>query len=92
MNDKNTVVLGISNDAPAKNKKFHEKYSFPFDLLCDEDLSVSIAYGAADDADAGKANRISYLIGADGNILKAYKTVKAAEHPEQVLNDLAELL
>ena len=42
--------------------------------------------------DAGKAKRISYLIGSDGNILKAYKTVKAAEHPEQVLNDLGELL
>ena len=86
------MVLGVSNDAPAKNKKFHEKYAFPFDLLCDEDLSVSIAYGAAEDVDAGKAKRISYLIGSDGNILKAYKTVKAAEHPEQVLNDLGELL
>jgi peroxiredoxin len=50
---------------------------------------VSVAYGAADNTDAGRANRISYLIGPDGNIRKAYATVKAGDHPEQVLNDLA---
>ena len=80
--------MGISNDPPAKNKKFHEKQEFPFDLLCDEDLSVSVAYGAASDAKAGKANRISYLIGPGGVIKKAYAKVKADDHPEQVLNDL----
>lgn len=92
LGDNNTIVLGISNDSPPKNKKFHEKHAFPFDLLCDEDLAISIAYGAAEDAEAGKAKRISYLIGTDGNILKAYKTVKAAEHPEQVLDDLKSFL
>jgi peroxiredoxin Q/BCP len=81
-------VLGISNDAPEKNKAFQEKFDFPFDLLSDETLQVSMAYGAADSADAGKAGRISYLIGPDGNIRKVYGTVKPAEHPEQVLADL----
>ncbi len=85
------MVIGISNDPPAKNKKFHDKYAFPFDLVCDEDLSVSVAYGAAADTGAGKANRISYLIGADGKIRKAYAKVKAGDHPEEVLNDLASL-
>lgn len=85
------MVLGISNDAPEKNKKFQQKYDFPFDLLSDEGLKVSIAYGAAYAGD-GKASRISYLIGADGNILKAYGTVKAGEHPEEVLEDIGEML
>ena len=81
-------MIGISNDAPAKNKRFQEKQAFPFDLLSDEDLSVSVAYGAAADADAGKASRISYLIGPGGVIKKVYAKVKAAEHPEQVLGEL----
>ena len=81
-------MLGISNDAPAKNKRFHDKQAFGFDLLCDESLEVSVAYGAAPDTQAGKAKRISYLIGADGKIEKAYVKVKAADHPEQVLGDL----
>jgi len=57
-------------------------------LLSDVDLTVSIAYGAASDAGAGKSSRISYIIGADGKIETAYAKVKAAEHPEEVLMDL----
>ena len=81
-------MLGISTDKPAANKKFKEKYDFPFDLLSDEDKKVSLAYGAVDDTDAKSAKRISYLIGPDGKIKKVYGTVKAAAHPEQVLEDL----
>ena len=83
-----TVVLGVSRDSITSHEKFRAKYNFPFDLLSDEDLSVSVAYGAAKDQDAGKASRISYLIGADGKIVKAYAKVKAADHPEEVLSDL----
>ena len=82
------MILGISNDAPDKNLKFKDKQAFPYDLLCDEDLTVSMAYGAADSADAGKANRISYLIGPDGKMAQVYGKVKPAEHPDQVLADL----
>jgi peroxiredoxin len=49
---------------------------------------VGLAYGAADDAKAGSAKRISYLIGPDGHIRKAYPKVSAATHPEEVLKDL----
>ena len=82
------MVLGISTDKPEANKKFKEKYDFPFDLLSDVDKSVSVAYGAAEDLEAKSAKRISYLIGPDGKIKKAYGTVKAADHPEQVLGDI----
>ena len=82
------MIFGVSNDAPEKNRKFREKFDFPYDLLSDESLEMSMAYGAAESADAGKASRISYLIGPDGTISKAYGTVKPAEHPDQVLADL----
>jgi peroxiredoxin Q/BCP len=82
------VIVGVSNDTPAKNAKFRLKQDFPFDLLSDEDLSMSVAYGAAADASAGKASRVSYVIDAEGLVEKVYAKVKAGEHPEQVLNDL----
>ena len=82
------MILGISNDPPEANRKFKEKFDFPFDLLSDESLEVSMAYGAAEAADAGKASRISYLIGPDGTIARAYAKVTPAEHPDQVLADL----
>src|SRR3954468_13456144 len=39
-------VLGISKDAPAKNKQFQEQEHLNFPLLSDEDLAVHRAYGA----------------------------------------------
>jgi len=47
-----------------------------------------MAYGACDDPKASSARRISYLIGPDGRIRKAYAKVKAEEHPASVLKDL----
>ena len=35
--------------------------------------------------------RISYLIGPDGKVLKAYPKVEAAEHAAEVLADFAAL-
>ncbi len=80
-------MLGISFDAPAANRKFREKYAFPFDLLCDTTKETSIAFGVAD-ADAPTAPRKSVLIAPDGTVAKSYDTVKPVEHPDQVLADL----
>lgn len=38
-------VVGVSPDAPAKNKKFDAKYGLGFPLLSDEDHSVAEAWG-----------------------------------------------
>ena len=81
-------VLGASFDTVEKNAKFAQKFEFTFPLLCDVDRKIGVAYGAADDVTAGSAKRISYLIGKDGKIRKAYPKVNAAAHPEDILKDL----
>ena len=40
-----TVIIGISPDAPAKLKKFDDKYSLGFTLLSDEDHAVAEQFG-----------------------------------------------
>ena len=81
-------VLGVSFDDVEKNAAFAKKFQFDYPLLCDTDRSIGVAYGAAADKGAGSAKRISYLIGKDGRIRKAYPKVAAAEHPDEVLKDL----
>ncbi|MBM3660975.1 MAG: thioredoxin-dependent thiol peroxidase [Actinobacteria bacterium] len=39
------AVIGISPDAPAKQKKFDDKYALGFPLLADEDHAVAEKYG-----------------------------------------------
>ncbi len=80
----------MSFDTPEDNGKFKEKFDFPYDLLSDQDGAVSQQYGAAQ-AGAEKAARISVLVGADGKVAKAYGTVTPADHPDEVLADLAAL-
>ena len=41
----NYELLGVSADSAKAQKKFEEKYSFPFALLADEDKSVIEAFG-----------------------------------------------
>jgi len=83
-------VLGISFDGVEENRAFAEKFAFPYPLLCDTDRSIGLAYGACDSADAGYAARISYLIGPDGRISKAYEKVDPSAHADQVLKDLGD--
>ncbi len=79
--------MGISIDPTGDNKAFKEKFDFPYDLLSDEDLSMTKAYGV-DVTDSGRSSRKSVLVGPDGKVAVAYDPVVPAEHPDQVLADL----
>ena len=81
-------ILGVSFDAPADNATFVRQQSFPFRLLSDRDRRLAIAVGAASDASQPVARRISYLVGPDGKVAKAYGDVTPATHAQQVLGDL----
>jgi peroxiredoxin Q/BCP len=83
------VVLGVSFDGVEANAAFAKKFDFPYQLLCDTDRKLGIAYGACADAKAGYASRISYLIDEQGKIKAAYAKVTPGEHPKQVLADAA---
>jgi len=79
-------VLGVSYDTPEKNRAFAEKNALPFPLLSDSNHDVAKAVGASR-AVIPFAKRVSYLVGADGMVLKAYPTVDPATHAEEVLED-----
>ncbi len=79
-------MLGASFDDVAANRAFCEKFAYPFKLLS-FDRAAGKTWGA-DRAESDSAKRISYLIGPDRKVVKAYAKVKPAEHPAQVLADV----
>ena len=81
-------MLGVSFDSQEANKRFAEKYDFPFPLLCDVDRSIGLAYGAADDARDEYARRIAYVIDEEGKIAQAHAKVDAASYPREQLASL----
>ena len=91
--EKGAVVIGVSKDSVASHKRFEEKYGLPFVLLSDESLEVIKAYDVwKEKNNYGKKTmgvvRSTYLIDEKGKIAKAFSNVKAAENPEQMLNQL----
>lgn len=91
--EKDAVVIGVSKDSVASHKKFQEKYSLPFVLLSDTELSAIQAYDVWKEKNMyGKKTmgvvRTTYLIDEEGTIVKAFGKVKAAENPQQMLAEL----
>jgi peroxiredoxin Q/BCP len=82
--DKNTVILGVSLDDVADNKAFAEKFSFPFQLLCDVDRKIALAYHAVQNSEDKYASRISYVIDEQGKILEAIDKVDTSTHSSDI--------
>lgn len=80
------AVLGISYDSPQKNRAFAEKNNLPFLLLSDSNHDMAKAVGASR-AVMPFAKRVSYLVAADGKVLKAYPKVDPSTHAREVLDD-----
>lgn len=91
--EKGAVVLGVSKDSVASHKKFEEKYGLPFTLLSDTELVAIKAYDVWKEKKLyGKTSmgvvRSTYLIDEDGTIVRAFEKVKAADNPQQMLDEL----
>ena len=91
--EKGAVVIGISKDSVASHKKFEEKYGLPFTLLSDTEKTVIQAYDVwKEKKNYGKVSmgvvRSTYLIDEKGIITKAFGKVKAADNPQQMLEEL----
>ena len=83
-------VLGISQDDAASHQAFQKKYGLQFDLLTDADRSVHMAYGAWGER-PGRGEgviRSTFLVGADGKVMRAWYGVKPDGHALEVLKAL----
>ena len=91
--EKGAVVLGVSKDSVASHKRFEEKQNLAFTLLADPERTVIEAYDVRkENKDCGKVFirvvRTTYLIDEDGVIIKANDKVKAADDPQNMLEEL----
>ena len=91
--EKGAVILGVSKDSVKSHKNFETKYSLPFPLLSDPELTVIRAYDVwQEKKNYGKVSmgvvRTTYLIDEEGNIARAFGSVKAADNPAQMLDEL----
>jgi peroxiredoxin Q/BCP len=89
-------VIGVSRDAMAKHEKFIGKYGLTVPLASDEDGRISEAFGTwVQKSMYGRKymgmERATFLISADGEVLKAWRKVKVPGHAAEVLQAAREL-
>lgn len=73
-----------------ENRAFAEKYEYPFPLLCDEDRTLALAFGACSSPEDSYPARLTFLVGPDGVVEYATETPDPAGQAEQILKRLAE--
>jgi peroxiredoxin Q/BCP len=83
-------VVGVSPDKIKPIEKFAAKYGLTFPLASDEDHAVADRYGTwVEKSMYGKKymgmERSTFLIGADGKVLKAWRKVSVTGHADDVL-------
>lgn len=89
----NTVVVGISPDAPKKLANFEDKKALNFTLLSDEDHQVAEQFGVwGEKKFMGRVydgvHRISFLVDENGVIERVFDKFKTGEHADVVLDYL----
>jgi thioredoxin-dependent peroxiredoxin len=86
-------LLGVSKDTISSHKKFIADHWITFPLISDENLELHKQFWAY-----GEKNnywkiiqwviRSTFLLDSEGNIIKAWRNVKATGHAEKILKEL----
>jgi len=84
------IVVGVSRDEMKKHDKFIAKYDLKAPLASDADGAISDAFGTwVQKSMYGRKymgmERATFLIGADGKILREWRKVKVPGHAAEVL-------
>jgi peroxiredoxin Q/BCP len=85
-----TVIVGISPDKPAAQKKFAEAQQLPYDLLSDVDHVVAEAFDVwKEKKNYGRTymgiERSAFLVGVDGRIRQAWYKISPKDTPLKLL-------
>ena len=87
-------IVGVSRDSAESHEKFCAKHKLPFPLVADADEAWCKAFDVIGEKTLyGKKHigviRSTFLVGADGRIVEAWRNVRVAGHAEKVLERLA---
>lgn len=88
-------IIGVSKDSPKSHCSFIEKQELTLALISDENLSLHKYFNVwIEKSMYGRkymgAERSTFLLDENGNILKEWRNIKAAGHAEMILGELKE--
>ena len=78
------VVLGISLDPAEAQRSFSARCQLPYPLLVDPSGNIARAFGVL--GTFGFARRVTFLVGADGRVLRVVDSVLPGTHVRAALD------
>ena len=94
---RNIPIIGVSKDSVSAHKNFREKYSLKVKLLSDPEhvliekagvWGTKMMYGK----EVHGTTRSTFIVGKDGNVEAAWKSVKVDGHADKVLEKAVSLV
>ncbi len=91
-----TVIVGISPDAPAKLKRFDDRHGLGFTLLSDPDHVIAEKYGVwVEKKMYGRTymgvQRSAFLVDARGKVVEAWPKISPKDTPTELVAALGRL-
>ena len=83
------TIFGVSGDDQASHAEFAAEHRITFPLIADPDGVWSQGFGVG--SFLGMTERVSFVIGPEGNVVAMYPDVDPGVHADQVLADIARL-
>lgn len=81
-------VLGVSLDTIDSHRRFAEGHGLNFPLIADAGGVIAGKYGVS--TRSGFAERVTFIIGADGKVARVFPEVRVSGHSDEVLVALRE--
>jgi peroxiredoxin Q/BCP len=81
-------VVGVSPDSTESHRRFSDKHGLPFTLLSDPTHELARAYGVwvvKKGSQRMGIERSTFLVSADGRVVKRWRAVRVAGHVSEVL-------
>lgn len=90
------AIVGVSRDSLRTHENFKEKHAFPFELIADTDETLCRQFDVIKEKNMyGRkvmgVERSTFLLDADGAVVREWRKVKVPGHAEEVLEAVREL-
>jgi len=89
-NQRGVTIFGVSRDDEESHRKLRAEHSLPFPLVADPSGSVQKSYGVPNKF-PGLAERVTFLVAADGRIAKVWPDVDPGVHADEVFQAIDQL-
>ena len=91
LKDHGFQVLGVSTDDAQSHEQFADKYSLPFRLIADPEMTIVQQYGVYGEKNSfGQkkmgTKRTTFVVDEKGHIAHIFRQVKSDNHAQQILD------